>query len=153
NYNRSALSTTWDEPPDAVTSLGFSKSAADPNGLPSISFTGTGLTNIGIGTNIPQGRHVNVFQWTDTLTKTLGRLTLKTGFNAFRYQVNSYGADTPRRNVTFVGFGPPFDSASRGITTGTFQTQTQTFNIDPLNSSHRYLRIRILQDSYKTHCK
>ncbi|HZQ92505.1 MAG TPA: carboxypeptidase regulatory-like domain-containing protein [Terriglobales bacterium] len=140
NYNRSALSVSWDEPPDAVAALGFSKSAADANGLPSITFSGTGLTNAGVGTNIPQGRHDNVFQWTDTLSMTRGRYNIKTGFNAFRYQINSFGADTPRRNITFVGFGPPFDTAVNGVTTAKFQTQTQTFNLVPLNSSKRYPR-------------
>jgi hypothetical protein len=140
NYNRSALSVTWDEPPDSVANLGYSKSAADANGLPSISFSGTGLTNAGVGTNIPQGRHDNVFQWTDTLSMTKGRFNIKTGFNAFRYQINSFGADTPRRNITFVGFGAPFDAAANGLTTARFQTQTQTFNLIPLNSSHRYPR-------------
>ncbi len=138
-YNRTALSVSFDTPPDGVTALGYSASALAPNTVPGISFVGTGLTNLGwLAT--PQARHVNVFEWTDTLTRTLGRLTLKTGFSAFRYQPNTVGSDTPKPTVVFSGFGAPFDSSPNGITTGKFLQQTQTFNLQPLNSSARYPR-------------
>jgi len=138
-YNRTALSVNFDNPPDAVTALGYSPDALQANSVPSISFSGTGLTNVGWGTS-PQARHVNVFEWTDMLTKTIGRLTIKTGFSAFRYQPNTVGSDTPKPSITFSGFGPPFDKSANGMTTGVFLQQTQTFNVDPLNSSARYPR-------------
>ncbi len=138
-FNRTALSVSFDTPPDAVTALGYSPDALAPNSVPRVNFSGTGLTSIGWGAT-PQGRHVNVFEWTDTLTKTIGRLTIKTGFSAFRYQPNTFGSDTPAPTTTFSGFGPPFDTAANGITTGKFLQQTQTFNLQPLNSSKRYPR-------------
>ncbi len=138
-YNRTALSVDFDAPPSAVTALGYSPNALSATSVPTIAFSGTGLTNIGWGTS-PQGRHVNVFEWTDTLTKTIGRFTIKTGFSAFRYQPNIVGSDTPKPSITFSGFGPPFDTSANGITTGKFLSQTQTFNVNPLNSSARYPR-------------
>ncbi len=134
-YNRSGLSTTWDTPPEAVTALGYSLSAADPNGLPYVTASGTGITAMGILTSIPQARKSNVFQYNDTLSMTKGRLTLKTGFNAFRYQVNSSGADRPRAATTFSGFA--------GLESGNFLQQTQTYNLDPLNSSLRHPRFSL----------
>jgi Carboxypeptidase regulatory-like domain len=138
-FNRTSLNVTFDTPPDAVTALGYSPSALAANSVPSISFSGTGLTNVGWGTS-PQGRHVNVFEWTDTLTKTVGRFVIKTGFSAFRYQPNIVGSDTPKPSITFSGFGAPFDTSANGMTTGIFLQQTQTFNVDPLDSSARYPR-------------
>jgi Carboxypeptidase regulatory-like domain len=142
-YNRSGLSTTFDTPSSAVTALGYSTSAADANGLPYLTASGTGITSMGILTSIPQARESNVFQYNDTLSLTRGRLTLKTGFNAFRYQVNDSGADTPRAATTFLGFGAPFDTNTTGLTTGDFFQQTQTFNLKPLNSSRRYIRFSL----------
>ncbi len=142
-YNRSGLSTTWDTPSDTVTTLGYSKSAADANGLPYLTASGTGITSLGILTSIPQGRVSNVFQYNDTLSATKGRLTIKIGFNAFRYQVNNSGADTPRAATTFLGFGAPFDTNTTGLTTGNYFQQTQTFNLNPLNSSRRYIRFSL----------
>ncbi len=138
-YNRTALSVSFDEPPAGVTALGYSPNALNANSVPTIAFSGTGLTNVGWGAT-PQARHVNVFEWTDTLTKTLGRLTIKTGFSAFRYQPNTVGSDTPKPSITFSGFGAPFDKSANGMTTGKFLSQTQTFNVQPLNSSARYPR-------------
>ena len=140
NFNRHELGTVWDTPLGPVTSLGYSASAADRNGVPLIVSSGTGLANVGILTSIPQGRAVNVFQYNDTLSNTAGRHSMKMGANIFRYQSNQYGADTPRPQTTFVGFGAPFDSQPNGLTSGAFFTQTQTFNINPLDSSHRYVR-------------
>lgn len=138
-YNRTALSVNFDEPPSAVTALGYSANALNANSVPTITFTGTGLTQIGWGAT-PQARHVNVFEWSDTLTRTMGRLSIKTGFTAFRYQPNTVGSDTPKPSISFSGFGAPFDKAANGITTAKFLSQTQTFNIIPLNSSARYPR-------------
>jgi hypothetical protein len=138
-FNRTALSVSFDSPPSGATALGYSPNALSATSVPSIAFSGTGLTNIGWSAS-PQGRHVNVFEWTDTLTKTTGRFTIKAGFSAFRYQPNIFGSDTPKPSVTFVGFGAPFDTAANGITTGKFLSQTQTFNVQPLNSSARYPR-------------
>ena len=134
-YNRSGLSTTWDTPNPDVTKLGYSTSAADANGLPYTTVTGSGLTPMGILTSIPQARKSNVFQYNDTLSLTKGHLTLKTGFNAFRYQANSSGANFPRSAVTFNNFS--------GLQSGIVQQQTQTFNLDPLNSSLRHLRFSL----------
>jgi hypothetical protein len=138
-YNRTALSVDFDAPPSAVTALGYSSDALLATAVPNISFSGTGLTNIGWGTS-PQGRHVNVFEWTDTLTKTKGRWTFMTGFAAFRYQPNIIGSNTPTPTITFSGFGEPISNSPNGITTGIFASQTQTFNVQPLNSSLRYPR-------------
>lgn len=138
-FNRTSLSVDFDEPPQAVTALGYSPSALAATSVPTISFAGTGLTNIGWGTS-PQARNVNVFEWTDTLTKTAGRWVIKAGFSAFRYQPNIFGSDTPKPSVTFSGFGTPFDTSANGITTGRFLSQSQTFNLNPLNSSARYPR-------------
>jgi hypothetical protein len=138
-YNRTALSVSFDRPPDGVTTLGYSPDALQANSVPTITFAGTGLTNVGWGAT-PQARHVNVFEWTDTLTKTISRLTIKTGFSAFRYQPNVVGSDTPKPSITFSGFGSPFDKSANGMTTGKFLQQTQTFNVNPLNSSARYPR-------------
>ncbi len=134
-YNRSGLTTTWDTPNAAVEQLGYSTSAADANGLPYTTVTGSGLTPMGILTSIPQSRKVNVFQYNDTLSMTKGRLTLKTGFNAFRYQANSSGADYPRAAVTFNNFA--------GLESGIVQQQSQTFNLNPLNSSLRHPRFSL----------
>ncbi len=141
-FNRTALNVNFDEPPAAVTALGYSPDALAATSVPTISFSGTGLTNIGWGAT-PQGRHVNVFEWTDTLTKNIGRLVIKAGFSAFRYQPNVFGSDTPKPSVTFSGFGAPFDTSANGITTARFLQQTQTFNVQPLNSSVRYPRYSV----------
>jgi hypothetical protein len=154
NYNRSRLSVSFDEPSAAVVPLGFSRNAADANGLPFLIPAGTGLTIMGQFLGIPEGRVADVYQFSDTLTMTRGRHTLKTGFNIFRYQVNSFNTgDTPRAQVIFIGFGPPFDNSSFGLTTGNFFQQTQTFNLLPLNSSHRYDRFShfagFVQDAFQ----
>ena len=134
-YNRSGLTTTFDSPSPAVTQLGYSLSAADANGLPYLTASGTGITPIGILTFIPQARVSDVFQYNDTLSMTKGRLTTKTGFNAFRYQINMSGANLPRAAPTFSGFS--------GLESGNFLDQTQTFNLDPLNSSLRHVRFSL----------
>lgn len=142
-FNRSGLSTTWDTPSNAITALGYSLSAADPNGLPYTTVTGTGITPMGILTSIPQARESNVFQYNDTLSLTRGKLTIKTGFNAFRYQINSSGANTPRAAVTFNGVNGTAANPLDGVVTGNFLQQTQTFNLDPLDSSLRHIRFSL----------
>ena len=53
NFNRHELGTVLDTPLGPVTSLGYSASAADRNGVPLIVSSGTGLANVCILTSIP----------------------------------------------------------------------------------------------------
>jgi len=140
NYNRHRLGVSWDEPPEAVTRLGFSANAADRNGLPFVVAAGTGLSNMGVFTGVPQGRVAHAYQVNDTLSWARGRHSLKFGGNLIRYQLDGFGPDTPRRQTVFIGFGPPFDTSPFGLTTGTFFNQTQTFNLDPVDSGRRHRR-------------
>src|SRR5262249_38763702 len=42
---------------------------------------GAGLTSVGPATNLPQGRSVEAFQYTDNVTMTIGNHQLKAGFD------------------------------------------------------------------------
>jgi len=151
--NRHRLGASADDANNAVTALGYSPKVGDRNGVPLISATGTGLDSVGTGTNIPQGRVVNTWQLSDTLSTTIGRHSLKMGFNFLDYQANNFGQDFQRPSIAFVGFGAPFDANVNGLTTGVFSTRSQTFHINPLNSSRRYLRFKtygfFFQDNFR----
>ncbi len=153
NLNRHRLGVTWDEPPAEVVALGFSPSAADPDGLPFIVAAGTGMANLGVLTSIPQGRVANAYQVNDTLSWVVGQHSVKLGGNVLRLQNNGFGADTPRRQTVFVGFGAPFDDSEVGLTSGNFFTQDQLFHLDPRNSSRRFRRYThvglFIQDNWR----
>ncbi len=50
----------------------------------------TGFDSMGVSNILPQGRVQNTFQYGDTLSYSRGRHNLKFGFDAIRYQANSF---------------------------------------------------------------
>lgn len=70
-----------------------------PETLPP-TFTITGFNGVG-NANFPQFRTDNVFEYTDNITRTYNRHSVKAGINILRYQLNSFFAPDLRGTVRY----------------------------------------------------
>ena len=98
-FNRSSLSSD-----DLVNDSRFSdpRFAFEP-GKPEIGdISITGMAIIGRSFNTPRIRFLNVFEYSDTLSLTRGRHSLKFGFNYKRYQQNHTQANNKRGTYAFA---------------------------------------------------
>ena len=132
-YHREFNSYPALETPDAVVSCcGVAKGLLDPAGNPYIAFSGTGLTSIGPLARKPQKRTDNVYEFDETISASIQKHVFTFGGTFVAQQVNDLYPQGARAQVTFVGFGPPFDTSPTGITTGYMYSDLQTFAQTPL---------------------
>ncbi|MDX2031293.1 MAG: TonB-dependent receptor [Blastocatellia bacterium] len=88
---------------DGVTPTGLPLFASGERFLRYPTITMRNLTGIGGNTAIPLQRVENTFQWSDTLTLTLGKQSLKVGGDARRYQLNNFQPQFSSGNYNFTG--------------------------------------------------
>jgi hypothetical protein len=104
---------------DVSTKLGIAGTSRNPEdfGVPVI--TATGYDRLGEATNLPQDRHDDTFEWSDSLSWTTGRHTIK------------FGAEIRRFGENFL-----FDSSARGTINFTpfFTAQTSTTSAGVVNA-------------------
>lgn len=136
-FNRLHLEFQPRPVPSGVSSLGYSTSLLDPNGVPQMLFNGTGMNYIGPPIADPERDIDNIFQLGNKIVWLKGKHTLTFGADFERNQDNTSTPNNLRPEPIFLGFGPPFDNSQFGVTTGEFFTQTQNFFVD---SSERGLR-------------
>jgi Carboxypeptidase regulatory-like domain len=68
---------------------------------PVIGFSGGVFDTMGVSNILPQGRVQNTFQYSDSVSYSRGRHSLKFGFDAIRYQANSFFDANFRGTFTF----------------------------------------------------
>ncbi len=97
---------------DVSTKLGISGTSRNPEdfGVPVV--TATGYDRLGEATNLPQDRHDNTFEWSDSLSWTTGRHTIKFGAEIRRFGENFLFDSSARGTVNFT----PFFSAQTATT-------------------------------------
>lgn len=82
--------------PTLVNTFRFAYGRSDPSFQPfstlptDARFGITGFSSMGIWEGLPQGRVQNTFQWSDTISWTSGRHTIKTGGDIMWVQANSF---------------------------------------------------------------
>jgi hypothetical protein len=123
---------TVETPAEVTSCCGVAQSLTDPRGNPVITFSGTGLTAIGPVARKPQSRTINVYQLDESVSATRGSHLITVGGTGMMQQVNDLFPQGLRAQVTFVGFGAPFDNSPTGLTTGKVFSETQTFAQTPL---------------------
>lgn len=88
---------------DHVTPLGLPLFASGESFLRYPTITLRNLTGLGGNTAIPLQRVENTFQWSDTLTLTLGAHAVKVGGDVRRYQLNNFQPQFSSGNYNFTG--------------------------------------------------
>jgi len=88
---------------DGVTPLGLPLFASGESFLRYPTITLRNLTGFGGNTAIPLVRVENTFQWSDTLTLTLGAHAVKVGGDVRRYQLNNFQPQFSSGNYNFTG--------------------------------------------------
>jgi hypothetical protein len=88
---------------DYITPLGLPLFASGASFLRYPTITIRNLTGLGGNTAIPLQRVENTFQWSDTLTITLGKHALKVGGDARRYQLSNFQPQFSSGNYNFTG--------------------------------------------------
>jgi len=132
DYDRHNYTFGAAPPPAPLIADGFNPESGTNTSLPSISATSTGLATAGNPTFLPERRHENSFEYADTLSWTKGPHSMAFGVQFLPQQSNMVAASNINRATTFDGFGSGLDAASctlclqYGLTTGVFQTQTET---------------------------
>jgi outer membrane receptor protein involved in Fe transport len=119
-------------PTSLVQCCSIAASVDSPNGLPYITFGGTGLTAVGPLARKPQWRADNDFQVDDSMTGLRGHHSYTFGGTFMSEGVNDVYPQGLRAQVAFSGFGAPFDTSSTGVTTGNVYSETQTFALSAL---------------------
>ncbi len=122
---------TRDTPATLVQCCGFAASMLDPRSLPTIIDAGSALAPAGAFPGAPQYRAENIFQINDLMTVIRGSHSLKFGVDVQTQGINDVFPQDVRPEVIFVGFGPPFDANTFGLTTGTFLSATATNPVNP----------------------
>ena len=89
---------------DIATKLGIAGTSRNPLDFGVPIFNVTGYDRLGEATNLPQDRHDNTFEWSDSLSWTTGRHTMKYGVEIRRFQENFLFDSTARGNITFLPF-------------------------------------------------
>jgi hypothetical protein len=89
---------------DIATKLGISGTSRNALDFGVPIFNVTGYDRLGEATNLPQDRHDNTFEWSDSLSWTTGRHTMKYGVEIRRFQENFLFDSTARGNITFNPF-------------------------------------------------
>ena len=89
---------------DIATKLGIAGTSRNPTdfGVPIIS--PTGYDRLGEATNLPQDRHDNTLEWSDSLSWTIGQHTLKFGTEIRHFQENFLFDSSARGTLTFNPF-------------------------------------------------
>jgi hypothetical protein len=89
---------------DVSTKLGISGTSRNPEdfGVPVI--TATGYDRLGEATNLPQDRHDDTFEWSDSLSWTTGRHTIKFGTEVRRFGENFLFDSSARGTINFTPF-------------------------------------------------
>ncbi len=119
-------------PPAALIADGFNPLSGTNTSLPNITVTGTGLAAAGNPTFLPERRHENSYEYADTFSWTKASHSMAFGVQFLPQQANMVAASNINRATIFDGFGSGLDAASctlclqYGLTTGIFQTQTET---------------------------
>lgn len=121
--------------PAALVALGFAPnpdSYATPNSaLPTITFSGTGLSSVGPASFVPRTRREDAFEVADNFSWQRGRHSIAFGGQFLNNESNMHLGSDVRPDITFEGFGAPFDTSTTGITTGTVYSQTQNLFVNP----------------------
>ena len=86
-----------------MTPLGLPLYASGESFLRYPTITLRNLTGFGGNTAIPLVRVENTFQWSDTLTLTLGAHAVKVGGDVRRYQLNNFQPQFSSGNYNFTG--------------------------------------------------
>jgi hypothetical protein len=89
---------------DVSTQLGIAGTGRNPQdfGVPVV--TATGYDRFGEATNLPQDRHDNTFEWSDSLSWTTGRHTIKFGAEIRRFGENFLFDSSARGTINFTPF-------------------------------------------------
>ena len=89
---------------DIATKLGIAGTSRNSLdfGVPIINITG--YDRIGEATNLPQDRHDNTFEWSDSISRTAGRHTLKAGTEIRRFGENFLFDSSARGTLNFTPF-------------------------------------------------
>ncbi|MDQ1471937.1 MAG: hypothetical protein QOJ99_3417, partial [Bryobacterales bacterium] len=89
---------------DISTKLGIAGTGRNPLdfGVPVV--TATGYDRIGEATNLPQDRHDNTFEWSDSLSWTTGRHSIKFGAEIRRFGENFLFDSSTRGTLNFTPF-------------------------------------------------
>ncbi len=66
--------------------------------------TATGYDRLGEATNLPQDRHDNTYEWSDSLSWTTGRHTMKFGAEVRHFQENFLFDSSARGTINFTPF-------------------------------------------------
>jgi hypothetical protein len=151
-YDRTLTNFFADPTPDELVSLGFDPTANTPNGLPFITFAGTGMPGIGALPLVPKKKYSDVFELSNTLSTIRSNHNLSFGVTLRHIDTHWLLGENTRPSTVFVGFGPPFDSAPFGITTGRFLSQTQNIAFDsatPIRNFEFNHFAAFIQDSYR----
>lgn len=151
-YDRTLHGFTAEPTPPELVALGFDPTADTRNGLPFIFFAGTGLTGDGVLPFVPKRRHSNVFEVNDVFSMTSGNHNLKFGVTLRRKHSHWLLGENTRPSTLFIGFGPPFDTAFFGITTGRFLSQTENLIVDPSTPIRGFRSTNFatfIQDTYR----
>lgn len=96
--------------PAVVNQFRFAYGRSNPNFTPLSTLTTpfapqttiSGFAGMGLWSGLPQGRTQNTFQWSDSLSWTSGRHSLKIGGDVFYYQAYSLFDSNLRGTVTFA---------------------------------------------------
>jgi hypothetical protein len=107
---------------------------------PTIVFADQSVTSVGVARNLPQGREQRTYQYTDNFTINHGPHIVKTGFEWYHLEADSFFDNIARPYLTFASFAT--------FAAGTPTTYTQNFG-----NSFRQNRIEnafwFLQDDWK----
>lgn len=103
NFNRNKLAFPLEATPQPLLGLGFGEGDA-PNGPPTVTLTGTGISSFGQPNNMPQSRVSNEYQWNDTANWVRGDHRLRFGGDLRRIQTNSDFSALLRPLIAFSGF-------------------------------------------------
>lgn len=130
DYDRSTTAFLGETPPAALTALGFAADATSPDGVPTISFSGTGLPSDGPPSWLPDLRRENSYEVADSLTWVHGKHSLTFGGQYLRQQDNAIAIGNIRPSATFQCLGSGFDTGGcedvgASLTSGIFLSQSQ----------------------------
>lgn len=89
---------------DIATKLGIAGTSRNPRDFGVPIFNITGYDRIGEATNLPQDRHDNTFEWSDSLSKTTGRNTMKFGAEIRHFGENFLFDSSARGTLGFTPF-------------------------------------------------
>ena len=110
---------------DISSQLGIAGTGRSPVDFGVPIFTATGYDRLGEATNLPQDRHDNTWEWSDSLSWTTGRHTMKFGAEIRHFQENFLFDSSARGTINFT----PFYSAQVSTTSaGVVNAVTGTGN-------------------------